>query len=469
MKDFFSKAANQINGPSAEAALRVFTFCNLAFLFLRPQAVVTPLAKIRPVMLLTIAMTPFVLTRIRRLKGPQVWAFLGFAVLGAAWVPLASNNFWALTTLQGLIQIYLGFVLPLMLFFSCGSGMKLLIRFCLISGFYLGLYSVTHRGFGPGGFLGDENDLCTVLVMFLAVPLFLFPHTKKTSGKLILAIVIASILVGVVATNSRGGFLGLIAVLGGVFVHSTRKIAMLFTGLIVCITSLFFVPQSYWNEMSTISQIDQGTAQGRKDIWKVALAVWMHPPNIIAGTGMRNVQFQLHKFEPAQNRSRFGKSISGRAIHNTYLQLLADLGLIGFGLFVLMSWSSYRGNTKCGRMLSVRLKQLAELRAGMSAAPDKPSRFCREISENDRRILERQLLPAMHFELDRSKALTGAWNAAWLGVLVSMVFIDTLYYPTLWFMAGGSFAIQNHAHSIMNLQDELNESIKTPPNAHNIS
>ncbi len=49
-------------------------------------------------------------------------------------------------------------------------------------------------------------------------------------------------------------------------------------------------------------------------------------------------------YEPEENRTHWGKSAGGRAVHSVYVQILSDLGLAGMLIFLTAVLSSIRGN-----------------------------------------------------------------------------------------------------------------------------
>lgn len=81
-----------------------------------------------------------------------------------------------------------------------------------------------------------------------------------------------------------------------------------------------FVPAASFARLAeTADSIWSGDMTGRVSLWKIALAVWEEHPF----TGVGSDAF------PSVNRS-------GRAVHNTYLVILAETGVIGLVLYLLV-------------------------------------------------------------------------------------------------------------------------------------
>jgi O-antigen ligase len=174
------------------------------------------------------------------------------------------------------------------------------------------------------GLFGDPNDLAllnnTILPFILY---FLFTGRKKiVSYAAAACMVIANVL-----TFSRGGFLGMLVGLTSLPIFFTeyrkRSLALL---SILAILVLIIAPTSYWERISTITEVevDQETGKTgtRLDAWKLVLNDSMKNP--LMGVGAGNSAY-----------------ISGReardwhSIHNSFLQVLSELGIFAFVFFLL--------------------------------------------------------------------------------------------------------------------------------------
>lgn len=138
---------------------------------------------------------------------------------------------------------------------------------------------------------------------------------------------------GVVGLFSRGGFLSLAAgVLTMAWLHR-RRFAALAMVLILGLLGFAFapIPESYFERVETIrtyDEVGETSAIGRLHYWRVALNVALDRP---LGVGLRS-------FEAAYDRYDFSNGEFGRerAVHNSYLQVLAEIGFQGFLVYMLM-------------------------------------------------------------------------------------------------------------------------------------
>ena len=158
-------------------------------------------------------------------------------------------------------------------------------------------------------------------------------NKKKTFVSITLYVVNA---IAIVYTASRGSFLS--AIISSVLVFAfflfskkikfTRKLfyfvlVVLLIGILIKVIETQFPLQ--WERLTDFDSGDMGS--GRLDLWKSALSWWEQNP--IFGGGLHSNYLN-----------------TGRATHNTYLQILSETGLIGFGIgitfFVLMLKKAYK-------------------------------------------------------------------------------------------------------------------------------
>jgi O-antigen ligase len=174
------------------------------------------------------------------------------------------------------------------------------------------------------GLFGDPNDLALLNNTILPFILYFL----LTGRKIIVPFAAAAcVVLANVLTFSRGGFLGMMVVLASfpVFFTDYRKRSLALLS-ILAILIFIFSPTSYWDRISTITdwKVDQETGKTgtRLDAWKLVLTESLGKP--LMGVGAGNSVY-----------------ISGReardwhAIHNSFLQILSELGIFAFVFFLL--------------------------------------------------------------------------------------------------------------------------------------
>jgi len=132
------------------------------------------------------------------------------------------------------------------------------------------------------------------------------------------------LVIGVVVTFSRGGFLGL-AGAGGVLMWKLgrgNRILAIFAAIILFGVFVVATPGGYGSRLLSISEenLDStGSSWERKELLKRAFEVAVHHP--IIGVGMNN----FHIF-----------SIKEKVAHNSYVEIWAELGTIGLLAYLIL-------------------------------------------------------------------------------------------------------------------------------------
>lgn len=180
-----------------------------------------------------------------------------------------------------------------------------------------------------GSMLGDPNDLS--LVLLFGVGFSLASAVTRGVGlftRMMGASTYVLLIMAIIATQSRGGLLGLAAVTG-VFVAQRIK-SKLILGSVGAIALLALFTLAGVNDRQSGGAHEAGideSAMGRIHAWKAAINMGIHNP--MTGVGIDN--FLLNYFD----YSAFwdGKP---HAVHSTWLGVAAETGILGFGLFVWM-------------------------------------------------------------------------------------------------------------------------------------
>jgi O-antigen ligase len=186
------------------------------------------------------------------------------------------------------------------------------------------------------GTIGDPNELASVLVggTILAAAL---AATLKRAPLLRLAAGAASAMcaAGIFLSLSRGGLVALgFALVASIVVAGQRWRLQAIT-LAVLVAAGAFVYFGFYASSDASSRVTSfGSGTGRTDIWTVGWRmVEAHP---VQGVGVGNYQTSSihYLLEPgAILRDEFIVD-TPKVAHNTYLQVLAELGVVGLALFV---------------------------------------------------------------------------------------------------------------------------------------
>jgi O-antigen ligase len=222
-----------------------------------------------------------------------------------------------------------------------------IMRVLVVAGVALGLTATLafHGGRASASDSYDTNDLAYVLVSILPLALA-FTLTAKTKAKMLVnAAVCALLLFTLLLTSSRGGLFGLVGMLAVMVLvplrrpqggKSRNRIVLPVVGL-VCASMLAwsFLPGETRGRLSSVLQLendynmDTTNMDSRSAIWKRGFTAALQRP---VGYGVSTFQMvDVHMG---------GKF---RAPHNSYLEVLVELGFLGLLLFIRMYVLCWRG------------------------------------------------------------------------------------------------------------------------------
>jgi O-antigen ligase len=184
------------------------------------------------------------------------------------------------------------------------------------------------------GTVGDPNVLASVLLVgaILAIALAVTQHrspvmriTLAGCGFLCLAVL--------VLTFSRGGLIALGAALLAAPFVARRKAAIIASGLLVSVCIVAYIGAlAPADARERIVANDGGS--GRTDIWKIGWRMVEAKP--IVGIGVGNFQSSSihYQIRPGTATVRTDLADNPSVAHNSYLELLAETGIIGLSLFL---------------------------------------------------------------------------------------------------------------------------------------
>ena len=187
-------------------------------------------------------------------------------------------------------------------------------------------------GFAP--LATNPNDLGLLLDLCIPLAWYAYRTAKtKTTRYMALLTVIAS-AVTVVVTFSRGAFLGLLVVAGALVWNRARgkRVQTLVLIAVLLPVLLAVLPAGYSDRMLSIfySDMDEtGSRDHRIKLMEAGVTSMIEHP-LGVGLGMNIL-------------SSADSGAGWNMIHNAYLQVGVELGVLGFFLYLLLIWKTYQG------------------------------------------------------------------------------------------------------------------------------
>lgn len=361
-----------------------------SFEYLRLQDSFLPfLSPLKIPMFLTLVLAGYVLLNMKNIRiNRSLTCILIIWGLILAWVPFATNNHHAFQTAKSMSMILFSCFATILIvdtrekfviFFN-----SLIVCFIVVS-----MWIIYSGGHGPGGFIYDENDAALLMVCALPLVFYRALHVQNRSFRLFLILGVCSILVAIVLTYSRGGLVGLVAVICFMIWLSRKRWKVIFVASFLLLFSggmaLTMLPEGYIDDMSTITDKEDGTRNLRLLHWTTAIE--MFKANPVFGVGPNNYPWTSNQYLYLSPYFKEGARFrSGRQSHSLYFTLIPELGLVGIITFIILIFK-YRSET------------IDVMRSTTN---------------------------------EETRSIAKSLYASLVGFLVAGAFISVLYYPILW-------------------------------------
>jgi O-antigen ligase len=275
-----------------------------------------------------------------------------------------NQNLWIQVVLlvEAMALLYFAAVVPR----SVREIQHVILAFCVVLSVVMLavlLFWLLGAGWGPlltgittkGGFNGLGAVLACGVVLLLGVLL----QTRKASSRALLLFCMAVVLSVLVLTKSRGAWLGF----GAAVVYALLRVrsGRLWTAIVLAVLLLLGVGPLRETLLSRAGQTSEGDPSflGRVVLWiyawKVIKANWL------LGVGFDNFRYVKHFYgypEALWYTVRFHT-------HNVLLEVLADLGVLGF---VGVCWLFVRTLVRLDRIVRARRSEAWALALGLAAS-----------------------------------------------------------------------------------------------------
>ena len=221
----------------------------------------------------------------------------------------------------------------------------------------LGLYGVkggiftivtggAHRVQGPlGSFISGNNEMALALILIIPLMRYLQLQAKNFWIRRGLAISMLLTGIAIIGSQSRGALVGMIAMGTFLFLKSRNKILTLIPILVIVGAVSMLMPQEWYDRMSTITKSveeQDSSVQGRFVAWRTAFNL---EKDRVTGGGFETFQPGLYY--------KYGDSttkLSSTDAHSIYFETMAEHGLIGLALFLLLGWFTWNTGSRIRKL-----------------------------------------------------------------------------------------------------------------------
>lgn len=198
-------------------------------------------------------------------------------------------------------------------------------------------------GRADGSVLGDPNDLALALLFPLSFAGAMLIGRVNVFDRLLGAAGVATIFMGIMATQSRGGLLGLAAVcaiLASRFIKSRSVLIGVGTAAVFL---LFVVAGISDRSSGGAGQGIDESSQGRLTAWETAFNMAIHHP--LTGVGLSNFPANYWEYTPEWDGNP-------HAVHSSWFLMLAETGFPGLFVFLALVISTGILSWRCLKIVN---------------------------------------------------------------------------------------------------------------------
>jgi O-antigen ligase len=213
-------------------------------------------------------------------------------------------------------------------------------------------------------FLGNASELGLALCVAYPLCYYFFRGLNRRPAKVIFGILTIVLMMSIFVSGSRGAFLGFVATL----IYLLRKERKLILGLvilaIISLPALYIIGERYIERVESIADYETDESVNvRFRLWSAAVDMVADHPLFGVGTGnFANAYGSTYRAEGS--RSLYWSP------HNVFIQIITELGILGFTIYIILIIAIYKINKKSRDILRrfPDLKALRLLTKGIDVA-----------------------------------------------------------------------------------------------------
>jgi O-antigen ligase len=299
--------------------------------------------------------------RLDSLKQPVVRAALALLVLATLSIP---GSLYPRYSLNFLVMDYMRSVALMLMIAASVRGVGDLRRLAWVQ--IVGVTLFCAVSVARGQVDGDgrlvvhtyynSNDLALLIASTLPLTLYVWRRPTGLVGRAVLLAATSCAVMTLGRTGSRGGFLAFVAVAGYLLagfrgIATSKRVAAV---ALLAILLVALASDRYFARIQTILNPSadynwRGKSEtGRMEIWKRGIDYMMTYP--VFGVGVAAFPMAEGTLAPeAREQRRYGRSFSWSAAHNPFIQVGAELGVLGLIAFVALLVGAVRTLSKVRR------------------------------------------------------------------------------------------------------------------------
>jgi len=280
------------------------------------------------------------------------WSMLWFSVVVCTSTALSENRGISFGIMRNIIETLLIYTYASTYITSENSIRRLF--FLYITAFAVfGVWGIVQGGMVKAHLhIDDEDAFGPFMSIGIAISYFV-AQREEGLRRLLCHVSLFICIAGAVASFARGTFLSMMLLLFYIFMRTEEKARLIRRVIVialVCSTiALSTIPEyieKYSDEISTIwsEGAKEGTGKDRMYLWTRALSMFLDYPLIGVGPGCYGHKISSYITQQTADEWGVRFQMYGRAIHNIYLEILTDMGLLGLSAFLSLLYVFRRRN-----------------------------------------------------------------------------------------------------------------------------
>ena len=203
--------------------------------------------------------------------------------------------------------------------------------------------------YAANGEFANPNQFAVVLLTALALSICLFIWHRRGSPQWLGGVCTALCPAAILLTASRGVFIGMTVFTLLVVAGSRQKGKAVVALTFILLVGAMVAPPQIWKRLGgltkatstrNLKEVDtEGSAVERYEIWQTALRIFADRP--IMGAGVSTYSYVNSLYAP---------NLGKKDTHSTYLNVLAETGIVGFALYLSMLVSLFSQVRKSMRL-----------------------------------------------------------------------------------------------------------------------
>ena len=297
-------------------------------------------------------------------------AVLFFAILFVVWVFVAnpasaigliSNRNWLFTFAQLFILLWLmGRLLTTpfehQLFMALFALIAVYAAFIAIQGSNLGLESGDLNAARSGGIIGSNQGARYLTVGFI----FLYYLRSVVKIRLLSYLALVGMIltaVGIFATLSRTGVMLFVVAFVLLLLSEgfiTRRLKAVLILVLFLALFVMFLPSDFVQTIEERASEESAEEETRYGLWRAGMDMFQAHP--ITGVGIGRFRYEIFEYAQYYLNDKY----LDLGAHNMYISILAETGLVGFTLFMLMLlsaldsyWKTIRTGTRSEKSIAI--------------------------------------------------------------------------------------------------------------------